>query len=270
MLYVNMDMVRKAGFNAPPETWDDFLEQCRAIKKTLGIKPYALSIDASTVDATVFSFGGEVYDAEKKQTVFNSSAGLAAFRLLETLAKEELAHRIDFDSQNDRIRFARGEAAFFIRSSAGRPQASKLVGKSFDWDLAMLPHGKGTKPATVLFGSNVCLFASSPERERETWELTKFLTSTDVTARWAILTGYLPVRKSALQTPVLQKYLAENKQSRAPIEALGVARFEPSVSSWQEMRTMIEKAEADVFDGRVTAEEAVRSLDESSKNLMGK
>jgi len=267
MNHVNMDMVRRASFTAPPETWEQFLAQCRAIKKTLGVIPYALSIDASTIDAMVFSFGGEVYDAKRRRTTFDSPAGLATFRLLATLAREGLAHRVDYGSRNDRVRFARKEAAFMIRSSAGRPMVAQLVGDAFDWDLAVIPHGKDAKPATVLFGSNVCLFTSDPERERAAWALVKFLTSREITARWATMTGYLPVRKSALETDTLKRYLAETKQSPRPIEGLKVARFEPNATGWQEMRELIEKAESDVFEGRETPEQAVRTLDEASERL---
>jgi len=270
MMYVNMDMIREAGFSRPPETWEEFIRQARAIKAKRGIVPYALSIDASTVDAFVFSFGGRVYDPQRKRTAFSEPAGLKTFRLIRRLAREGLAHRINYRSRNDRIRFLRREAAFVIRSSSGRPYMSKLIADDFDWDMAMIPHGKGAKPATVLFGANVCIFRSTPGREKDAWEFVKFLTSRDVTARWGTITGYLPVRKSALRTKVFRSFLTEAKQNARAVSNLVHARFEPKNTGWQEMRLYIEKAEGDVFEGRMTPEEAVRWLDETSEKVFAR
>lgn len=270
MMYVNMDMVRGAGFSRPPETWEEFFRQARAIKAKRGIRPYALSIDASTVDAFVFSFGGRIYDPAQKRTVFSEPAGLKAFRLIQRLAGERLAHRINYRSRNDRIRFLRREAAFVIRSSTGRPYMLELVGDDFDWDVVMIPHGKGAKRATVLFGANVCIFKSTPQREKDSWEFVKFLTSRDVTAKWGTVTGYLPIRKSAIATELFRNFLAEAKQNERAINSLEHARFEPKNTGWQEMRLYIEKAEGDVFEGRMTPEEAVRWLDETSANVFAR
>jgi len=268
MMYTNMDLLRKAGYSRPPATWDEFLEQARAIKKKLGITPYALSLDASTVDAIVLSFGGRIYDHTKQRSVFSEPAGLKTFRLIKQLAEEKLAHRINYHSRNDRIRFLRQEAVFVIRSSTSRSHLLGRIAGDFDWEMTIIPHGKDAKPATVLFGANVCIFKSNPEKEKAAWTFIKFLTSKDVTARWGTITGYMPVRKSAVNTERFKIFLGEAKQNKAAVSNMKYARFEPNVTGWQEMRLNIEKAECDVFEGRMTPEEAVRWLDDASGKLV--
>ena len=50
MMYYNPGLLKQAGFGAPPKTWKQFRQQCDAVTKA-GKKGYAISIDASTIDA---------------------------------------------------------------------------------------------------------------------------------------------------------------------------------------------------------------------------
>ena len=66
--------------------------------------------------------------------------------------------------------------------------------------------------------------------------------SADVNVRWALATGYLPIRKSAGADPKMQAYWEEWEYNRIPYENLSFARTEPNVAGWQEVREKIEEA----------------------------
>ena len=44
-----------------------------------------------------------------------------------------------------------------------------------------------------MYGANICIFKSTPEKEMAAWRFINHFTSPPVTARWATQTGYLPV-----------------------------------------------------------------------------
>ena len=61
-----------------------------------------------------------------------------------------------------------------------------------------------------LYGASISVYKTTPEKELASWLLIKFLGEKDQTAKWAINTGYLPVRASAKDT-VVAAYKADPK-----------------------------------------------------------
>ena len=51
---------------------------------------------------------------------------------------------------------------------------------------------------------------SAPEKQAAAWQYLKFLDDTANMTKWAIGTGYLPIRKSSAQSAEMQDYWAKN------------------------------------------------------------
>jgi multiple sugar transport system substrate-binding protein/sn-glycerol 3-phosphate transport system substrate-binding protein len=267
MMYFNRDVLAKAGFDAPPATWEAFLAQCRKVKEVTGKPAYAVDVDASTMDGVIFSMGGDVYaDGE---TLFDQPHAVRAFELFETLAKEELAYQIPPGSYDDRLALAAGDIAFSFRSSSHRAYVAEgFDGDTASWGMARIPQADPEQPRTVLYGANVCVFKTTPEQQQTAWEFIRYFTSPEVTARWAVETGYLPIRKSAAQQPALQAFWEEAPQNRAAFDCLDFAVSEPNVGGWQEVRDLIERAQTVVLLGRQTGQEAARELKEKADAVL--
>jgi len=267
MLYYNADLLREAGYDAPPTTWAEFKEQCLAVVK-LGKRGYPISVDASTVNAMVMSFGGKLLNEDRTRALFNAPAGVQVFTLLHDLVRSGAAYQIDRESHQDGRDFAAGECAFFIRSSTNRPYIDADVKDRFRWDMAIIPHGEGVEPVTVLFGANVAVMQTTPERQRAAWEFIRYFSSTEVTARWATGTGYLPVRTSAAQTQTVRDFFAEQPRNRRAFDVLPMARPEPGQSGWQAVRTFIELAASRAIGGRNTPKEIAEELTEKANEAL--
>ncbi len=257
MLYFNKRVMAAAGLDAPPRTWDEFLEQCREIKRRTGRPAYAVAVDASTFNGMVYSMGGEVY--ANGESLFDSPESLAVLSLYETLGKENLAYQILAHRFDDRSDFAQDKVAFFFRSSSHRTYTAMLI-ETEAWGMAVIPQADPDNPKTVLYGPNVNIFTTTPEHERAAWEFTKYFTSPEITVRWALGTGYLPMRKSAAQDPRIQAFWEEWPYNRVPFDCLAFAKSEPNVPGWQEVRGLIENAVAGVLNGVKTAEETASEL----------
>jgi len=267
MMYFNKRVLQEAGISAPPATWAEFLEQCRQIKAKTGKFAYAANIDASTIVGMIFSMGSDVVDG--RTTLFDSPAALEVFELLETLAKEQLAYHIPPESYDDRDAFAQDRIAFVFRSSSHRAYVDRLMENARDrWGMARIPQKDPANPRTVLYGPNISIFKVPEEQQRRAWEFVRYFTSRDVTVRWALGTGYLPVRKSAAEHPDMKAFWDEWEYNRAAFDCLPFAISEPNLGGWQEVRDLIEKAETAVFTGKLTAAEACRDLKKNADGVL--
>ncbi len=150
--------------------------------------------------------------------------------------------------------------AFSFGSSSTRATAERQIGRKFDWDVAVIPHAPGVKPVTVMYGPNVCIFRSGTDTEREAWSFIKYFTSAPVTARWARETGYLPVRKSAATRPEMKVFYASDPRALHVHQILSMAKPEPNVVGWQEIRSLMQSASRAVLGGSVAPKTAAAEL----------
>ena len=269
MLFFNKSVLGQAGIAAPPRSWDQFIEQCRAVKNATGKPAYALSVDCSTVSAMIYSKGGEL--VRGRQTRYDAPESIEVFELIETLAKEKLAYQITPGSFDDNMAFARDQVAFTLRTSASRePIAMLKQGDMESWGIAPLPQANPERPATVLFGPNITLFNTTPDQQRAAWAFVKYFTATPVSARWALGTGYLPIRKSAADHPDVQAAWGEWEYNRAAYDSLAFARPEPNIRGWQQVRDLVERAETEVLSGIKTAREAALDLKRAADQVLAR
>ncbi|MFW5870080.1 MAG: ABC transporter substrate-binding protein [Candidatus Sumerlaeota bacterium] len=259
MMYANTDLIKQAGYTGIPETWEDFMKQCLTLKE-MGKNGYALSVDASTYDAIVYSLGGTLVDAQTRKTHFDQPEAVQAFRIIQDMVEKGGAVQIDREGYGDRQEFAAGNCGFMIRSSTTRPYLENDIQGAFNWDMSIIPHGKGATPQTVQFGADIAIMKTSEKRQRAAWEFVKFFSSRETTARWSVGTGYLPVRKSAVETEIVQEFLKENLRNTRALNTLPQARPEPSLRGWQAVRNLIEQAESQAIGGRKSPEEIGEEL----------
>jgi len=269
MLYFNKTVLGKAGITQPPKTWDEFLAQCRKVKEVTGDAAYALSIDCSTVTGMIYSLGGEVLSG--KTPLFDSPETVKAFELLETLMRNGCAYQISMGTYDDEVAFAQDEVAFIIRSSSGRSNVKTLMqGNSDRWGMAMIPQADPANPRTVLFGPNINIFNTTPAHQQAAWEFVKYFTSPEVSVKWVLGTGYLPIRKSAANDPLLQQFWAEWEYNRAGFDCLPYAKTEPNIAGWQEVRIVVEKFETKVVTLLQSPSEAAQELQREAKAVLAR
>ena len=266
MMYFNRRLLAEAGIDAPPETWDAFLEQCRQIKAKTGNYAYAVDVDCSTFVGMVYSMGGEVYsDGESR---FDSPETIRALTLYETLVREGLAYQISapFD---DQIALSKGKAAFFFRSSSGRTHVARLMEARMDeWGMARIPQADPAQPVTVLYGPSICLFNTTSDQAQAAWAFVKHFTSPETVVRWAVGTGYLPARKSAANHPDMRAFWGEWKYNRAAFDCLPFARPEPNAPGWQAVRGLVEESLTEVLNGTKPPPQAALELKRAADEVL--
>ncbi|MEK7215044.1 MAG: serine/threonine-protein kinase [Chloroflexota bacterium] len=269
LLYTNMRVLRSLGFQQPAATWGDFLTHCRRAA-ALNRECYAVEPDPSTVDGIIFSYGGEVAAPDGTRSRFDEPATAAALDLYATLGKERLGYLAP-GSGLQIADLASGKALYLIRSSSALPRLDARFPSRNDWEVSIIPQGRPDKKVTVLYGANITIMKSTPEKQLAAWLFIKYFTQPDVTARWGLdpSNGYFPLRNSGLTTPEARKVLGENPHFAKALDISRFARVEPSALGWQQVRLLLQEAATDVFLGKMSVDEARRILVERANRVLG-
>ena len=270
-MWYNLDLIKAAGYDAPPKTWDEFEEMCVAIVEKTGKQGYAYYESASTFDAWLYSRGAEQLNEDETDAAFNGPEAVESLEMMVRLIESGGAWKPE-GSYADQAEFGKGNAAFTMSSTSGTYYYGKAMedsgGVVKEWGQTILPQSDPDNPKTVMYGGSFCIFKTTDVKQKAAWLFLKFFTDTEQTAKWGSKSGYMPVRASA--AALLDDYFAENPIAKEQIEQIVPFGYpEPSVRGEQEIRGFIEDAMTAAFEGIATSQEAldeaVRLSDEALK-----
>ena len=126
---------------------------------------------------------------------------------------------------------------------------------AFEIAVVEVPHFEGKDKAVIQQGASLFVTNDvSEEAQYAAYEFIKFATNTENTAKFATGTGYLPVRKSALDSSIVQDVLADTTSLYGKIyyvanTSLNYAYFTPAVNNAQSARTVAEEKYASYVTG---------------------
>ena len=262
-LYYNKDLYRRVGLDPerPPRTWEEY----RAFAKRLTVdgdgdgKPETFGV-ASQITVTMFENlivqnGGSLLTEDETRVAFDSPEGIEALEFMADLLVNDGSAILSqgYEYQNE---FLAGKVGMIEGSSVS---LVFMDGKyEFELGLAALP--AGVRDTQLVAGTDVVIFRTTPERERVAWDFVKWFTDTEQTARWSALTGYLPVRKSAMTHPVLVDKLESKPGLGEVYGQLERALPQPKAPGWYAGRTVLEREAIEpVLRGRMQPAEALRA-----------
>lgn len=265
VMYANQRVLEEANVDGPPATWAEFLEQARTIKRQTGKPALCFDVDPSTINGMIFSRGGTVL--RDGHPAYDDPAVYDTFEFLATLFDEELAYQNPPRSYDDQTAFGADEIAFAFRPSSSLPYFRLVMEGNDGWTVTSIPQSDPANPVTVVYGANITVFQTTAEHKRSAWAFLKYFTSPDVTVRWALGTGYLPCRRSAVDDPRLQAHWEEWPGNRVPFDQLEFARPEPNVPRWQEVRGLVTNAMVETITDRKTPDAALADLQAAVEDL---
>ena len=259
VLWYNVPLLKAAGFEKPPATWDDFRQLCDRVTKG-GVTCWAIQPGATTFSTFLWTRGGELATPTFTEARFNGPEGVAAFELEQELVRKNQAYvSRGFDWQND---FGAQRVAMVFSSMVSDPFIDRVVKGAFEYSMAPYPTAPGKSTVTVLSGTNAVTFKTTPEKQAAAWDFVKWATGKEQTAFWAAETGYLPVRSSALETSTLKTVLEKRPRYKIALDLVPVARTEPNIETWTQVRDLLQDAENKVVSQTASPKQA---LDEAAE-----
>ena len=265
----NEDLLKELGYTAHPKTWDEFEKMARAAKR---VGPDGkvtrwgwAGMGTEAFLAQVLTRGGKILNADG--TVgWAGKEGLEALGLYQRCIVEQFCYvPTGFDWQD---RFGEGNLLFATGTSTGRPFIRLAFKKPISWSIFGMPTGGGTAQ-TIQFGGVIAITKSTPEKQLAVWEFLKWFTDTKQTARWAVVSSYMPIRASALQDSALKAHWAgPDVQGKQAFDLVPSSAAGPSIRGWQEVRDAIFEALQKVQTKKATPEDALSAAATKANNAL--
>lgn len=208
IIYVNADLIRKAGGNMDqfPTTWDGIFELAKKVKATgPGVHGFHFDWDITgnwMWQSLVFSNGGTMLSADEKKVAFDGAPGKAAIQTLAKMVNEGTMR--DVALATSRQDFVSGNLAIWSHSTSNLGGVTKEVGTRFDLRTARfpVPSSNGRLPA----GGNVAMmFTKDAAKQKAAWEYIKFATGPVGATSMVKSTGYFPANLIPANDPSMLK-----------------------------------------------------------------
>lgn len=174
-----------------PTTYEEFVNVSKTIKEKKGI-PGAGFDSLNTFYTTFLNNEGQSFDSNFDVT--GETSVKATNYYLDGI--KEGYFRIAGTDKYLSGPFANETVGMYIGSNAGETFVKLGVGDKFEVGVAPYP-----STSSIQQGTNLYVFQNAtPEQRTAAYEYLKFLTSTENQITWAKETGYMPIRKSAIDS----------------------------------------------------------------------
>ena len=149
------------------------------------------------------------YTTKDGEILFNNETAVEAIEMLKQ-GIDEGYWRVPGEDKYSSGPFLAENVYMYLGSSAGE---GFLHRDNFEWNTAVIPQVNVDKPKSPQQGANIAIINQNKTSEEVygSYEFIKYLVSTEVNTKWAMNTGYLPIRQSVLDSQEYQDYLATVK-----------------------------------------------------------
>ncbi|MEI7989566.1 MAG: extracellular solute-binding protein [Chloroflexota bacterium] len=291
-LFYNQTWAKEMGFNAAPETPEQFQEQaCAAnqyMKKDADVKNdfaggWILNATPHVMIAWLRAFGGDIVSLSNENVLnskytFDSKEHEDAFFFLRRLLEKKCAWDMSIVPATEGYpdeEFVKRRTLVVSGSLIDLPYQTMafIEGNNKDaWTLIPYPSSVG-KPVVNAQIPSFVLIQGTPQQELAGWLFMRWMTSSATQVRWSLLSGLFPTRISARDA--MKDYGIAHPQWAAGLELLKDAQAEPVLPSWENVRWGLQDAGTQLFRSYFTLERVpltLQELDRSAQDMieMGK
>lgn len=264
-MFVNMELLKKAGVEAAPATWEELIADAKLCKEQ-GICEYPIvgcyaQAECLICDYTCIagSFGGKFVDEANNPTL-NSAENVAALEAMAQSLKDGLCNPKSLEMIEDDVlsTFAAGNAVFAINwtyhyGQMNDASVSSVVGQGA---ITPIPGTDKAKGATVNGGMPLMITAGCKHVD-EAWDYMLFLASKEMQAKYCA--NALPIWKSLYTDPQVIETAGEEVVAASQIQ-FDYIENRPMVPYYSELSTAMQTEIQLVLLGQKTAQEALDGL----------
>lgn len=282
VFYYNKDLFEEAGLDPdnPPKTWDEVAEAGKKLRESGAQCGYTTSWPAWVQLETFGAWHNVPYASQN-----NGFDGLDArleidqdlyIKHLSFLAEMSEEGTFSYGGRGDdpNSLFTSGKCGMFTGSSGNRANIIKTG--NFEFGTSSLPYhadAEGAPQNSIIGGASLWVFADkSDDVYKGVTAFFKFLSSPEKSAEWHQKTGYVPVTKAGYEVTKEAGYYDENPGSDVAVKQLDAETTEFSrgirLGYLPQIRDVEEGAMEDIFSGKVSAEEGVKTMVKRANELL--
>jgi len=276
VLFYNTCMLKEAGFDGPPKTWQELLD-VYGPKLTKDDK-YAFALQsrrgetqsADSFMRMVWPFGGSLLD-ENFEPNLTSKESLEGLNFRQKLMKYMPPDIVEWDHDETVQALAQGKVAMITEWSAFNayftdPKTSKITDCI---GYAVEPAGPaGPRPALGGFSLGVSA-NSSPEKQAATWLFIQWITS-EAKAKDYIRAGGVSGRMSAYEDPELKKQYPYFEPLVVSWSEYGNPVFRPRFPEWPAISELIAQTGTEMMLGSISVEDGAKKLNDQIREILDK
>jgi ABC-type glycerol-3-phosphate transport system substrate-binding protein len=267
VIFYNQTWAQELGFEAPPRTTNELMEQAcaAAAANNDSTGGWIATTDVSTNMSWLFAFDGGLLHPNGKQYRAATPENQTGFTFLHELLAQGCAWRPGTYYPNQE--FATRKGLFYPSSIAGLPyqiEAFEEAGNFDQWTVLPFPGVIG-EPVINVYGHAYAILESTPEEGLASWLFLQWMLQPQNQAHFIEASGYLPVSASAME--YLEAYAAENAQWAQALELLPYSKTEPSLGSWGIARYAFGDAIAELFAPDFSSDQIPTLLEKLEETL---
>jgi multiple sugar transport system substrate-binding protein len=278
LLYYRKDLLDKAGFSDPPETWDDLMEMAAKVQKDEGIENGFVYQGADYEGGVcngleyIRTNGGDVLDPNDPTKVIIDSTGtvngLATWR--ETIESGVSPQAVlQYLEDESAASFLNGESVFirnwpYMYSLAGTSDYPKL--KPEQLGIAPIPVDKPGNPSYSTLGGWNFLINATSESQDEAWEFIEWITAPEQLVTNAVLGSHLPTRQTLYSDPEVLKKVPVAKLGKDAIIKNSTPR--PVSPYYSDVSLELSQQFNACLGGNISPEDAASTLQENLQEII--
>ena len=259
VLYWNKEAFKAAGLDAekPPKTWDELKDY--ATKLTIKDKQWGVTISGGWNDwlyeAFVRQNGSFLISPDGLKANFDSKEAIEALDFWV-----ELKHRLKLGPPHSTWGstppdFVGGRTAI-VYHSTGILTFLKRSAK-FEFGVTFMPQKKTFGAAVG--GANLMIAKKiSKERQDAAWKYIAWMSNVKNTAEWSAASGYVAVRQSAYEDPVMKEHVSKSPEYLVARDQLKFAHGKMMAKNFQKVREILKRQLDDSTAGKIVPAEALK------------
>lgn len=272
VLFYRRDLLARAGYDAMPDTWSEWREAMRAVKRVVGEGSYAVFLPLNEWNPPVIfgmQAGSPLLRDGATRAAFRDSAFRTGFDFYLGLFREGLAPPVTGNEiANVYQEFSRGYVTMWITGpwNLGEFRRRLPPEQQDSWATAPLPGPNGAASGVSQAGGSSLVMFRGSKHKREAWALIEYLSRPEVQLEFWRLTGDLPGRLEAWRDTALvadPNTLAFRTQLERVVPMPKVPESEQIAIRLQDW---VERA----VRGSVTPERALASLSDEVDRMLEK
>ena len=270
LLFYRIDMLKDAGFDAPPKSWAEWVEMLAGVKRVVGPQRYSILLPLNEFDQLVIlglQQPSELLRDNGRYGNFRSDDFRRALEFYNTMFVNEWAPRMtNTQISNVWDEFGNGLYAFYWSGPWNIAEfKQRLPARLQDqWMTAPVPgpNGPGVSNAG---GSSLVIFRTSKLKE-QAWKFIEYLSSVETQRRFYQMTGDIPPRVTTWDAPEL----VQSPYAKAFRDQLDRVRSPPRVPEWERIAQEMRMAAERVVQRTSTVEQAMIALNAKADQILEK
>lgn len=272
VLFYRSDLLRAAGWDSIPGSWEEWRRAMAAIRRRGGPGRFAILLPANEwVPPVILGLqaGSPLLADDATRGAFSGEEFRRAFRFYISLFREGLAPPLtNSEVANLYQEFERGTFAMYVTGPWNLGEFARRLPAALqdDWDTAPLPGPDGpARGVSTAGGSSLVLFRSS-RHKAAAWALIEFLSRPAQQIRFYEACGSLPARREAWAAPALA---AEPRLDAFRVQ-LERAVPTPKVPEWESIAIRLQEHVERAVRGATPPDSALAAFDRDVDRILEK